>query len=337
MNLLFSAIVLLNVATAAFVATSRRWTPPDIAAVFALTQLAFAATTLLWLFRNRPRLSRVPLGRINVLAGTLVGAGLLLGVAYGVVLRVTVIEHSFDPEPLYMPLWTSGQLKSMIDVAGGRYAAVERYGPFAIIDAVQRMPTSLVTASTGLLWVLYEAAALLLTSALTVLSLRGIAADGKPIHLLAVAGGRSQPHDAGTSAYDVFLCHNSADTTEIREIAHSLAACGLNPWFDDTQLGGGSRWQDEISDQIIRIPCAAVFVGSFGVGPWQRLEIQALLQEFVDRRCTLIPVILASAPAKPDVPVFLRGLTWIDFRKSATFAESQLCESVRRVMVRRQT
>ncbi|HEY6341772.1 MAG TPA: hypothetical protein VIY49_09790 [Bryobacteraceae bacterium] len=28
----------------------------------------------------------------------------------------------------------------------------------------------------------------------------------------------------------------------------------------------------------------------------------------------MIPVLLPDAPSKPELPVFLRGLTWVDFR-----------------------
>jgi hypothetical protein len=58
----------------------------------------------------------------------------------------------------------------------------------------------------------------------------------------------------------------------------------------------------------------AVFVGESGFGPWQDLEMQAFLREFVKRRCPVIPVILPDCDNVPDLPVFLSGMTWVDFR-----------------------
>jgi hypothetical protein len=38
------------------------------------------------------------------------------------------------------------------------------------------------------------------------------------------------------------------------------------------------------------------------------------MREFVKRGCPVIPVMLADAPDKPQLPAFLRGMTWVDFR-----------------------
>jgi hypothetical protein len=45
------------------------------------------------------------------------------------------------------------------------------------------------------------------------------------------------------------------------------------------------------------------------------MELEAFIREFVDRGCPVIPVALADAPDKPQLPAFLRGMTWVDFRK----------------------
>jgi hypothetical protein len=60
---------------------------------------------------------------------------------------------------------------------------------------------------------------------------------------------------------------------------------------------------------------AAVFVGKSGIGPWQSQEIYGFLIEFQERQCPVIPVLLPDAPHKPQLPIFLRGMTWVDFRE----------------------
>lgn len=50
-------------------------------------------------------------------------------------------------------------------------------------------------------------------------------------------------------------------------------------------------------------------------GPWQYQELEAFLREFVQRGCPVIPVLLSDAPHEPKLPVFLRGFTWVDFRR----------------------
>jgi hypothetical protein len=53
-----------------------------------------------------------------------------------------------------------------------------------------------------------------------------------------------------------------------------------------------------------------VIVGS-RVGPWQDQELAAFLRQFVKRRCPVIPVLLRGAE-RPELPVFLDGMTWVD-------------------------
>ncbi|MBV9230647.1 MAG: toll/interleukin-1 receptor domain-containing protein, partial [Chloroflexi bacterium] len=59
----------------------------------------------------------------------------------------------------------------------------------------------------------------------------------------------------------------------------------------------------------------AVFVGKNGRGPWQDMELAAFLRQFVKRQCPVIPVLLAEGEQTPELPVFLEGMTWVDFRR----------------------
>jgi len=117
-----------------------------------------------------------------------------------------------------------------------------------------------------------------------------------------------------TQDFDVFLCHKGGDKPEVKQIGNMLKELGVLPWLDEWELRPGMPWQRALEQQIEKIKAAAVFVGKDGLGPWQRQELDAFLREFVDRGCPVIPVLLPDAPQKPDLPVFLRGMTWVDFR-----------------------
>ena len=116
--------------------------------------------------------------------------------------------------------------------------------------------------------------------------------------------------------FDVFLCHNSQDKPEVIEIAKQLQQQGLRPWLDEWELRPGLSWQELLEEEIEQIKSAAVFVGSSGIGPWQKREIRAFLSEFVNRDCPVIPVLLENAPQMPTLPIFLKAMTWVDFRRS---------------------
>jgi hypothetical protein len=118
-------------------------------------------------------------------------------------------------------------------------------------------------------------------------------------------------------AFDVFLCHNVADKPAVLEIAGQLMAHGILPWLDQWELRPGLPWQRVLEEQISSIRTAAVFVGSEGIGPWQRQELDGFLREFNQRGCPVIPVMLPGAGGEPELPLFLRAMTWVDFRVAA--------------------
>lgn len=125
-------------------------------------------------------------------------------------------------------------------------------------------------------------------------------------------------------AFDVFLCHNSLDKSQVLEIASVLKQMGLRPWLDVWEMPPGISWQRVLEQQIPNIRSVAVFVGHQGLGPWQEQEIEAFLREFARRECRIIPVLLKDAPVEPKLPLFLNSMTWVDFRQNYPHPMSQL-------------
>jgi len=134
------------------------------------------------------------------------------------------------------------------------------------------------------------------------------------VHMDPLAAAALVKQKAAVQDFDVFLCYNSQNRAEVKQIGEQLKLYGILPWFDQWNLRPGWPWQRALEEQIDKIKSAAVFVGNDGIGPWQKMEIEGFLQEFIDRRCPVIPVVLSSAPQKPALPRFLRGMTWVDFR-----------------------
>jgi GTPase SAR1 family protein len=112
------------------------------------------------------------------------------------------------------------------------------------------------------------------------------------------------------AVFDVFLCHNWNDKPAVRDLARRLRERGLRPWLDEQELRPGLPWQQRVEDQIRSIPAAAVIVGS-QVGPWQDQEMNAFLRQFLKRGCPVIPVLLPGVK-RPDLPILLDGMTWVD-------------------------
>ena len=118
--------------------------------------------------------------------------------------------------------------------------------------------------------------------------------------------------------FDVFLCHNSADKSQIREISKQLKQLGITVWLDEEQIKPGTLWQMELEKNIASIKSALVFIGMNNLGPWQNMEIRVLLSEFVNRGCPVIPVVLENCTIVPELPLFLKQMMWVDMRKTDT-------------------
>jgi len=119
-----------------------------------------------------------------------------------------------------------------------------------------------------------------------------------------------------SGCFDVFLCHNSADKPAVKRLGEGLKARALLPWLDEWELPPGQAWQELLERQILRIGSAAVCIGPAGISPWHQQEMRGFISEFVDRRLPVIPVLLPGAPAQPELPLFLRQFTWVDFRRA---------------------
>jgi len=125
-------------------------------------------------------------------------------------------------------------------------------------------------------------------------------------------------------AVDGVLCHNVGDKPAVMEVGRRLMGRGVLPWLDQWELRPGTPWQRVLEEQIANIGAAAVFVGREGIGPWQRQELDGFLREFNKRGCPVIPVLLPGAGGEPELPLFLRGMTWVDFRETTPDPLAQL-------------
>lgn len=117
------------------------------------------------------------------------------------------------------------------------------------------------------------------------------------------------------ASFDVFLCHNSSDKKEIRAMSKKLETAGLRAWLDEEQIRPGQSWQAQLEHQIEAVKSAIVFVGTNGIGPWQNMELRAFLEEFARQAKPVIPVILPTCKSVPELPMFLRQIMWVDFRR----------------------
>ena len=120
------------------------------------------------------------------------------------------------------------------------------------------------------------------------------------------------------ATFDVFLSYNSTDKAGARRLFAALKVRRLRPWLAEENLTPDQPWQSALEELITTVRAAAVLVGRDGIGPWQDVEMRAVLAEAVRRKIPVIPVLLRGAPRQPKLPLFLQGFSWVDLRGGLT-------------------
>ena len=86
-------------------------------------------------------------------------------------------------------------------------------------------------------------------------------------------------------------------------------------------------WVDELETIIGKVKSAAVFVGPNGTGPWEQMEIRALLRTFVKGGVRVIPVVL-PAEHEPNWSGFMQDFHRVDFRITEPNPMQQFCRGI---------
>lgn len=134
---------------------------------------------------------------------------------------------------------------------------------------------------------------------------------------------------AARSVFDVFLSHNSEDKPLARTLKQKLEQWGLRAWLDEESLPGGQPWQEVVEPIIRTVLAAAVLIGPSGMGPWQRKEVSAFVEEDHSRGLPVIPVFLRGIPQDFELPWWLRDYTVVDLQGG--FDEDGLTRLVRAI------
>jgi WD40 repeat protein len=126
--------------------------------------------------------------------------------------------------------------------------------------------------------------------------------------------------------YHVFLCHNSLDRAEVRQLAEKLRDQGILPWIDEHDLLVATPFAlaSELERVFASAPAMAVVFGAHALGPQHAQEYYASLIRFIEqskrqgrsRSRSPFPVLLPDVPKQPEqLPPWLRTLNAIDFRQ----------------------
>ncbi len=261
------------------------------------------------------------LGRVEEDQGTA-----LVGSMTKLELVATMLDNFLEEDFIYPLSWQAKYaLTTLLALACALSTAVARRGrqSAAVVAAWAAVPWIIAWSAypRGYFWPIVEPVfAVALAGFGTVLvehaTARRKAAPGRQI--APSSAGVTEPTGPAEiteeATFDVFLSHNSKNKPTVRELADALEARGLRVWLDERESVPGRRWQDALEEIIGSAGSAAVLVGEDGLGPWETVEMRGCLSELVDRDAPVIPVLLPGAPRRPELPLFLRQVTWVDLR-----------------------
>lgn len=123
---------------------------------------------------------------------------------------------------------------------------------------------------------------------------------------------------------DVFVSYNSKDQATALELARALQKRDLEVWFDQDR--SRIRVGDCLSKALekgLRDSKVYVILLSESIGPWQALEIEAGIRQYVYQGRPLFPVLLKGANVDM-VPMLLGGLVHLDLRDSDSFDDAKI-------------
>ncbi|QDL11540.1 hypothetical protein DP114_29830, partial [Brasilonema sennae CENA114] len=136
---------------------------------------------------------------------------------------------------------------------------------------------------------------------------------------------KSLPKTSGR--FDVLLCYHDEDRNQVKQIAEQLKERQIRPWLDIWEAFAGTSWQQLLETQIAKINSVAVFIGRSG-GPWQQEQIEPFIWEFIEQKRPVIPVILPNVVQEPQLPIYLRRRTRVDFRQQDPEPITQLINGI---------
>jgi multisubunit Na+/H+ antiporter MnhB subunit len=131
------------------------WTPPGYSFLFGGVIEALGSLALILLWMNRAKIKAIRPRRIIKSAIALAVASFVALIVYLALFNLCVISHPTH-HLVFFPLWTSGELASLVTKAGGRWNALDTYGYFGVYGATQKMPFYALPLTAAALLFFYQ-------------------------------------------------------------------------------------------------------------------------------------------------------------------------------------
>ncbi len=133
-----------------------------------------------------------------------------------------------------------------------------------------------------------------------------------------------------TGEYDVLLLCSSEDNSQARFICEELEKYGLTAWFDRDNLFPTWMFLEDIDRVLECTRSVAILVGKNEIPIWDNIELSGFLRQTTLNGVPIIPIILSEVKELADIPDFLQGMTWVDFRNNKSDSLKMLIGAINR-------
>lgn len=123
--------------------------PPGYKFIFSSTVEAFGVLSLLLLWVNRKKIKNMCSSKVTLWAIVLGIISFICICCYVWLLDLCLIHHVRGD--VYFPIWLDGEIADMVSRAGGRYAAITKYGIDSVCKAIEQTGNSIAFTNIILL------------------------------------------------------------------------------------------------------------------------------------------------------------------------------------------
>ena len=118
----------------------------------------------------------------------------------------------------------------------------------------------------------------------------------------------------------VFLSHSRADKPFARKLTKDLRHKGHLVWIDEAEIQIGESLIEKIFEGLDRVDYVVAILSTHSVkSEWVKRELDiAFNREITEKRIVVLPLLLEDI----EIPGFMRGKLYADFRSSGKYTES---------------
>jgi predicted nucleotide-binding protein len=129
----------------------------------------------------------------------------------------------------------------------------------------------------------------------------------------------------------VFISHSHAEKLFARRIAADIAKSVHHVWIDEAEILIGDSLIEKIGEALEAVDYVLAILSSHSIGSkWVRQDLDiAIDREINGRKVVVLPALIEDV----ELPIFLRGKLYADFRVPANYENelAKVLRSLRRV------